>query len=279
MICGHLWGAGERTIGVVHDNRDDRPTAGFTLIELLVVIGIVAVLLAILLPSLQMARALTRRIGCGANLRQLAVAWHAYLDDSDGRFYKGIRANVDYGGWRGLNDWWPRPLNPYAGILDPNNVTEATAKVFCCPADRGGVPGMFFAEKAFKANGTSYQTNIFLIGQDQCGAFSEGTAELDKQISSRLYELTVSRVDNPSRLLLLGDFGWINQWQPAPHPRPAWKTAAEWHGKVDCHDTVFLDGHVQFLKIRKGFYVTPEYCVLPFEDLYPLALEVQGPAE
>jgi hypothetical protein len=37
----------------------------------------------------------------------------------------------------------------------------------------------------------------------------------------------------------------------------------------------FLDGHVEFIRIRKGLYVTPEYCVLPFAELYGLALKVQ----
>jgi hypothetical protein len=41
----------------------------------------------------------------------------------------------------------------------------------------------------------------------------------------------------------------------------------------------FLDGHVKFLNIRKGYYVTSEYLVLPFEDLRELALQVQGPSE
>jgi prepilin-type N-terminal cleavage/methylation domain-containing protein len=70
------------------DNRADRPTAGFTLIELLVVIGIIAVLLAVFLPGLQAARALSRRAGCGANLRQLAIAWQSYLGDNQYRFYR-----------------------------------------------------------------------------------------------------------------------------------------------------------------------------------------------
>ena len=64
-----------------------------------------------------------------------------------------------------------------------------------------------------------------------------------------------------------------------PHPSEEYKDLAEWHGKVDCHNMAFLDGHVKFLNIRKGHYVVAEYCVLPFEDIYELAHELQGPAE
>jgi len=253
---------------------------GFTLIELLVVVSVIAVLLAVLLPSLGKARELARRAGCRSNLKQLALAWTAYLDGHEGRFYQGIRANLDYGGWKGIKGWWPRPLNRYVGLgLDPNGVTQADAKVFCCPSDRGGIPGAFLREKAYRVHGTSYQTNIFLIGQNQCGAFSTSTEVLDQQISLRLPNLNRSEVANPSRLLLMGDYGWINQWKPAPHPDKGWKDLAEWHGKPDCHNMAFLDGHTDFVDIRKGYYVTAEYWVLPFQDLYELAIEAQGPVD
>ncbi len=252
---------------------------GFTLIELLVVISIIALLLAILLPSLNLARVIARRMGCGSNLKQLSLAWTMYLDDHDGRFYQGIRANLDYGGWRGIKDWWPRPLNSYVGFGDPNAVTQNNARLFCCPSDRGGIPGAFLREKAYVVHGTSYQTNILLIGQDRCGAFSEKTKVLDQQISQRLTALNRRSLANPSLLLLIGDYGWINQWQPTPHPYQEWKELAEWHGKADHHSMAFLDGHVGFLNIRKGYYVTSEYWVLPFEGLRELALEVQGPVQ
>jgi prepilin-type processing-associated H-X9-DG protein len=240
---------------------------------------VIALLLAILLPSLSKARALAQRVGCGSNLKQLALAWTAYLNDHDGRFYQGRRANVDYGGWKGLKSWWPRPLNKYVGLNDPNDVTEGDARVFCCPSDRGGIPGAFLREKAYRVHGTSYQTNIFLIGQNRCGAFSDHTAVLDQEISKRLLNINRSDVANISRLLLIGDYGWINQWKPKPHPDKEWKDLAEWHDRVDCHNVAFLDGHVKFLNIRKGYYVTAEYWVLPFEDLRELTLELQGPEE
>jgi prepilin-type N-terminal cleavage/methylation domain-containing protein/prepilin-type processing-associated H-X9-DG protein len=261
------------------NRRRTNKLIGFTLIELLVVIAIVALLLAILLPSLSMAKVSAKRITCGSNLKQLSLAWMTYLDNYDGYFYQGIRANLDYGGWRGLKNWWPRPLNKYVGFSDPNGVNQDSAKVFCCPADRGGVPGAFLREKAYRVNGTSYQTNIFLIGQDRCGAFSEKTKILDQGISQRLTNLNRSSVANPSVVLLIGDFGWINQWNPTPLPQQEWKELAEWHGKADYHNMAFLDGHVNFQKIRKGFYVTSEYWVLPFQELYSLAIEVQGPVQ
>jgi len=253
--------------------------AGFTLIELLVVIAMLSVLLALLMPALSRVRVLARRTSCGSNLRQLSLAWSSYLTDHNGRFYQGINANVNYGGWKGLKGWWPRPLNRYAlgRVIEPND--QRGALVFRCPADHGGIPGSMVREQAYQVNGTSYQTNIFLIGQDSCAPFSGRTKDLDLAIAERLRNLNMNSVVNASRLLLIGDFGWVNQWKPSPHPQLEWKELAEWHGKVNCHSVAFLDGHVRFLEVRKGYYVTDEYWVLPFQELSGLAKEVQGLAE
>ena len=56
---------------------------GFTLIELLVVIAVIAVLMAILLPSLRLAREKVRIVICGNNQRQLLVGLASYATDND----------------------------------------------------------------------------------------------------------------------------------------------------------------------------------------------------
>lgn len=250
----------------------------FTLIELLVVVAIITLLLAILMPGLRKARSLAKRISCQSNLKHIAVAWQMYLDDNDGHFYQDINANLNYGGWQGMVGWTNRPLNRYLN-LSATLETENDAKVFCCPADRGGVPGYAVHEKAFSYIGTSYHTNVMLIGQNQLQVLNDQFKVLHEEINKRLPNLTLSKVDNPSRLLLIGDYGWFNQWKPAELPDPEWKELAEWHGREDCFDMAFLDSHVNFLNIKKGLYVTDQYNVLPFKNLFGLAIEAQNKSQ
>jgi prepilin-type N-terminal cleavage/methylation domain-containing protein len=68
-------------------NRRTQPVKAvkaFTLVELLVVIGIISVLVAILLPSLQKAREQAYRVSCASNIRQLLLAVNMYASEWKG---------------------------------------------------------------------------------------------------------------------------------------------------------------------------------------------------
>lgn len=70
---------------------------GFTLVELLVVISIIALLLAILMPSLQKAREQAKTVVCLSNAKQLGFSWILYTENYGGKLV---------GGWTG----WANPL-------------------------------------------------------------------------------------------------------------------------------------------------------------------------
>jgi prepilin-type N-terminal cleavage/methylation domain-containing protein len=117
----------------------------FTLIELLVTLAVIALLAAILLPALNMARERAKKGACLNNLHQIGLALNMYV--ADNRFimpYCTMRPSDPPAGEEGLPGI-VEILKPYSGGKD----------VFCCPGD--------VDKKWFKREGISYEWQSTLI--------------------------------------------------------------------------------------------------------------------
>jgi prepilin-type N-terminal cleavage/methylation domain-containing protein/prepilin-type processing-associated H-X9-DG protein len=141
-----------------HDNRrralrrrrDNRARPAFTLLELLVVIVLIAVVTAILLPTVNRTRCGgSTRVKCGSNLRQIGQAMLMYANENTGAYPRtiylpGAHPTFSEDATDGATGRDPFGLNGQPGLVAPNDVAAAiwlilrtqdiTTEIFTCPS-------------------------------------------------------------------------------------------------------------------------------------------------
>jgi prepilin-type N-terminal cleavage/methylation domain-containing protein/prepilin-type processing-associated H-X9-DG protein len=110
------------------DGRHRHARSGFTLVELLVVIAIIGILVALLLPAVQMARAAGRRTQCSNNLHQNLIAIHNYHDTLRTLPPANLPNNNTWFGWIDYN---AGTVDTSLGLIAP--FIEKNKSVFACP--------------------------------------------------------------------------------------------------------------------------------------------------
>jgi prepilin-type N-terminal cleavage/methylation domain-containing protein len=276
------------------------PTPGFTLIELLVVIGIIAVLVALLVPGLRMAREYARRAVCMGHLRQIQTAWQVYADEHDGFIVNGqpFRWNPgpnNYGeAWLGNRvpegpfDRTPEKAEALmrTGALAPY---VGNVRVYLCPARYRHYiwPESVWAAKWF----ASYS----IVGSMNCFR-PEDWSKWNQEIRAKhnigrtvLFVRKVSELFNPGpafRMVFIdegygargigwGGLGYATGWGSANLGGPwKWGSGYGWappihHSNGTCMS--FADGHSEYWKwADPGTITTAQHYLAPLiSDRWP----------
>lgn len=134
---------------------------GFTLVELLVVIAIIGILIALLLPAVQMAREAARRTSCSNNLKQMGIALHLY-HDTHNAFPPGNYGDLAFSGFSSHTLLLPyiEQLPLYERIdfrqnyLHANNDFARTRNIslFMCPSDPSQLPMLLGGRNNYYCN-------------------------------------------------------------------------------------------------------------------------------
>lgn len=187
-----------------------RRRQAFTLVELLVVVAVLALLMAILLPSLGRARASAKRAACASNLKQIGVALRLHINRKNDRLPR-----VSF-----LPSMGPFPLEGEKPIRIVDVLKEeidGETAVFLCPND---VPGGFReppnnGKSYFETEGSSYEYRWPFGGQ----TLDEVSKRIQNRFDTAVGENTI----------------WIMRDYDNFHGEP---------GKPGARRYLYIDGHV-----------------------------------
>jgi len=250
----------------------------FTLIELLVVIAVIAILAALMLPALSVAKARGRQIACASNLRQVGLGMTQFVHDTGYYPVYNFDPSVAM-----KNMYWPDEIQPYTGAAWID-------ELYRCPDYRGitlegNEDGSMLGSYGYNANGTKFTPSKYGLGGTLAKVFLQ--EELD-DLSGGVLRIKESMVRAPSDMIAIGDAHLV--WTPAAFmetlygaeyatenysgmgmldinsrdgvQRPSWPGS---EGILDAtqrrHDSryniSFCDGHVETIR-REGLFAQTE---------------------
>ncbi len=264
----HL-GASRGTCRFAFRRRESNSAAAFTLIELLVVIGIIAVLLAVLLPALFAARNEGTKTKCLANMRGLGQAMETYGMDDERGFTAPIHPKAEtnwwydgeyeYGGKTGVGVMASPDFRQENRILNKyifGNAMNATLALYDCPGDVGVpvapvnfepffVSGDNRGKKVFDLAGTSYRLNNHIDFLNQTG--------FDQHFYGPYFRPR-TRVPSASETVILEEaVAEVAKWNEVSFG------VKGWHAKRNRFNVAFVDGHADAIYLDKQADLSSAY--------------------
>jgi prepilin-type N-terminal cleavage/methylation domain-containing protein/prepilin-type processing-associated H-X9-DG protein len=203
--------------------RANREQAAFTLIELLIVIAVLAVLMAVLLPTLAGARRSAAAVVCGSNLRQISLAFDMYLGDHRD-VYPAAEDPVSESPFYWL--WMGRGFRGFVGPYLVDDIDAENPSVLVCPAD---------PTDADVFERTSYAYSMaFYHSPEQIDAMSN-PADTYSNPQPAIGQ-QIGDVPHPAAKILCGE--WSSNHAPLDEDRGWWDTRGS-------RMFLFADGHVK----------------------------------